>query len=48
MIFDNWRLLHGREAYDPAALRHLEGNYIDWDEILSTLRVLENSLVEEQ
>jgi len=43
MIFDNWRLLHGREGFDPSKSdRHLEGCYVDWDEIYSTIRVLES------
>jgi gamma-butyrobetaine dioxygenase len=39
--FDNRRILHGREAFDPCAgFRHLRGTYIDHDEIYSRLRVL--------
>lgn len=43
LIFDNWRLLHGREGFDPSkGHRHLEGCYIDWDEVYSRIRVLRN------
>ncbi len=40
--FDNRRMLHGRDAYDPGVgERHLRGTYIDHDDLFSTLRVLE-------
>ncbi|MDH3294150.1 MAG: TauD/TfdA family dioxygenase [Acidimicrobiia bacterium] len=39
--FDNRRILHGRDAFDPGAgFRHLRGTYIDHDEVYSRLRVL--------
>jgi gamma-butyrobetaine dioxygenase len=39
--FDNRRVLHGRDAYDPGAGRRvLRGCYIDRDDVLSRLRVL--------
>lgn len=45
VIFDNRRVLHGREAFDPAGgLRHLRGYYIDATEVDSRLRVLHRSL----
>lgn len=45
MIFDNWRMLHGREGFDPSkGHRHLEGCYIDWDEVNCRIRVLKNIL----
>ncbi|XP_029904459.1 gamma-butyrobetaine dioxygenase [Myripristis murdjan] len=46
VTFDNWRLLHGRRSYvsSPDRLRHLEGAYLDWDEVMSRLRVLRKSV----
>ena len=42
MGFDNLRVLHGREAFDPnTGQRHLQGTYIDRDLVRSRLRVLE-------
>ncbi|KAG2462666.1 BODG dioxygenase, partial [Polypterus senegalus] len=42
VTFDNWRLLHGRCNYvsDPDSPRHFEGAYLDWDEVMSRLRIL--------
>jgi gamma-butyrobetaine dioxygenase len=37
LVMDNWRLLHGRDAYRDAA-RRLEGCYLDRDELLSRVR----------
>ena len=40
LTFDNWRVLHGRLAYQPSTgRRHLQGCYVDRDEILSRLRL---------
>lgn len=46
VIFDNWRVLHGRLSYvsKPGAFRHLEGAYLDWDEVMSRLRILHASV----
>ncbi|XP_046898683.1 gamma-butyrobetaine dioxygenase [Hypomesus transpacificus] len=46
VTFDNWRLLHGRRSYisHTDALRHLEGAYLDWDEVMSRLRILRKSV----
>ncbi|CAK6974915.1 gamma-butyrobetaine dioxygenase [Scomber scombrus] len=46
VTFDNWRLLHGRKSYisRPDRLRHLEGAYLDWDEVMSRLRILRSSV----
>ena len=42
VAFDNHRMLHGREAFDAnAGPRHLQGCYVDRDELLSRIRVLE-------
>ena len=42
LAFDNRRILHARTAYDAASgVRHLEGCYIDRDELSSRIRVLE-------
>uniref|UniRef100_A0A1A8HL16 gamma-butyrobetaine dioxygenase n=1 Tax=Nothobranchius korthausae TaxID=1143690 RepID=A0A1A8HL16_9TELE len=49
VTFDNWRLLHGRRRYvsRPDRLRHLEGAYLDWDEVMSRLRVLRRTVQED-
>ena len=40
--FDNRRMLHGRDAFDPGAgSRVLTGCYVDRDDLLSRLRVLD-------
>ena len=41
VIFDNRRVLHARSAFDPkSGNRHLQGTYIDRDDLYSTLRML--------
>jgi gamma-butyrobetaine dioxygenase len=41
VVFDNRRVLHGRESFDPASgLRHLHGCYVDRGEFSSRLRLL--------
>lgn len=45
-VFDNRRVLHGREAYSPNGRRHLRGCYVDRTEFKSRLRVLEERCVE--
>lgn len=41
VVFDNRRILHGRDAFDPGAgTRVLTGCYMDRDDLLSRLRVL--------
>ena len=47
VIFDNRRVLHGRHGFtievregEDSKLRHLEGGYLDWDEIKSKMRLL--------
>ena len=43
--FNNRRLLHGRTEYDPnSGHRHLQGYYMDRDEIVGRLRYLKNLL----
>lgn len=43
-VFNNRRILHGRRAFNPATgARHLQGCYVDWDETLSRIRVLERA-----
>lgn len=46
MTFDNWRLLHARGAFvsRPERPRYLEGCYLDWDEVMSRLRILRRTL----
>jgi len=42
--FDNRRILHGRDAFDPrVGRRRLRGCYIDHDDVFSRLRVLRRS-----
>ena len=44
LVFDNRRVLHGRGAFDPSTgRRHLQGCYVDRDQLLSRIRVLERS-----
>lgn len=41
VIFDNRRVLHGRDAFNPqGGVRRLQGCYLDRDELYSRLRVL--------
>ena len=47
VVFDNLRVLHGRTgySYDPPAsgvggVRNYKGAYIDWDELISKINVL--------
>lgn len=41
-VFDNRRVLHARAEFDPnSGGRHLQGTYVDRDDFLSRLRVLE-------
>ncbi len=41
MVFDNRRVLHGRDAFDPSTgHRHLHGFYVDRGEVDSRIRVL--------
>ncbi len=40
MCFDNRRIMHGRKAFAGNGGRHLQGIYIDRDEILSRARAL--------
>lgn len=45
LVFDNRRILHGRDAFDPASGgRHLEGCYVDRGEFLSRIRMLARAL----
>ncbi|NNE12566.1 MAG: gamma-butyrobetaine,2-oxoglutarate dioxygenase [Ilumatobacter sp.] len=38
--FDNRRVLHGRDAFTGAGVRHLRGCYADHDDLFSRLRVI--------
>lgn len=43
--FDNLRILHARKKFDVMkSTRYLQGLYIDWDEVYSTIRSLRRSL----
>ena len=45
IIFDNYRTLHGRTAFNPSeGKRHLKGCYIDHDSTEGKLRHLERKL----
>lgn len=46
LVFDNIRLLHGRNSYEDKTgnVRKLIGAYVDWDEIYSRLRCLKVKL----
>ncbi|XP_023941064.1 gamma-butyrobetaine dioxygenase [Bicyclus anynana] len=46
LVFDNIRLLHGRNAYEDKSdnVRKLIGAYLDWDEIYSRFRCLKAKL----
>ncbi len=45
LVFDNRRVLHARRAFDlQQGQRHLQGCYVDRDELLSRIRVLERTL----
>jgi gamma-butyrobetaine dioxygenase len=45
MAFDNVRVLHGREGFDPnTGRRHLQGCYLDRDHVLSRLRLLDRAV----
>lgn len=48
LVFNNLRMVHGRTGYTDQAdnSRYLVGAYVDWDELYSTLRVLQKSLKE--
>ncbi|WP_305971175.1 MULTISPECIES: TauD/TfdA family dioxygenase [unclassified Mameliella] len=44
VVFDNRRVLHGRQAFDPSTgFRHLHGCYVDRGEWDSRIRVLDRS-----
>ncbi|KAG7169311.1 Gamma-butyrobetaine dioxygenase-like 4 [Homarus americanus] len=47
LVFDNFRLLHGRKAYTIEGERVLEGGYWEWDDVLSRRRVLQAKLSNE-
>lgn len=45
IVFDNRRILHARNAFNlETGYRHLQGCYVDKDELLSRIRVLERGL----
>lgn len=45
IVFDNRRVLHARNAFDlQQGERHLQGCYVDRDELLSRIRVLERAI----
>ena len=43
VIFDNRRILHGRDPFEATGNRRLEGCYMERDELFSCLRVLDRS-----
>ena len=40
LVMDNTRTLHGRTAYQPSGVRHLQGCYVDPDALRSKLAVI--------
>ena len=45
--FHNYRIMHGREGFEvqgQGGERHYEGGYLDWDELHSRRRVLQEEL----
>lgn len=44
VTFANTRVLHGRVGFVATSSRHLQGGYINWDEIRSRRRVLDLEL----
>jgi gamma-butyrobetaine dioxygenase len=45
IVFDNRRILHARNAFNlETGHRHLQGCYVDKDELLSRIRVLERGI----
>lgn len=45
VVFDNRRILHGRDAFDPSTgFRHLHGCYVDRGEFQARLRLLARSV----
>ncbi|MDE1460683.1 gamma-butyrobetaine dioxygenase [Spartinivicinus poritis] len=46
LVFDNRRVLHARNAFDlKQGGRHLQGCYVDRDELLSRIRILERAIM---
>lgn len=46
LVFDNRRVLHARNAFDlQKGDRHLQGCYVDRDELLSRIRILEREVM---
>lgn len=50
VTFDNLRVLHGRTAFGEKieGERHVQGAYLDWDEVRSRIRVLRAALSNEK
>lgn len=46
LAFDNLRCLHGRTGFgsDLKGERHIQGAYLDWDEVRSKIRVLKTKM----
>ncbi|RDD38635.1 Gamma-butyrobetaine dioxygenase [Trichoplax sp. H2] len=46
IALDNYRIMHGRTGFEESAdsIRFIEGGYVDWDEALSRMRVIEKEL----
>ena len=46
ITFDNRRVIHARSSYvvTESDNRHLEGGYLDWDEVRSRIRVLRQKI----
>lgn len=49
VMFDNRRILHGRDRFDPnRGARHLQGCYIDRDDVHSRLRILQRIRIQHE
>jgi gamma-butyrobetaine dioxygenase len=43
-VFDNRRVLHGRRAFAADGGRHLQGAYVEWEDVDSRIRVLRRNM----
>jgi gamma-butyrobetaine dioxygenase len=48
VVFDNWRVLHGRTGFASGSPRHLQGCYLDHDGLRSNIAVLEKLLAADE
>ena len=50
LVFDNQRMLHNRKGFSisKGGVRHIQGGYVDWDEIRSTINVTRDKIEEKK